>query len=209
MGGEPKPVLRFGFDNGPGSGRCRGNRHGGRLLEGPLDRGGRGGEGARNGEDGNLALEVGNALGEGLEGEIGLRTGDAREGDLQNEALVGGRAHLAGGLPEDGERACDAVGRAKGRRLRPQLVELLPLRDHDVIRTRDGSHHVDVTQMRRQLACKAQQVATSIGELRDLAEERRHIPVRHCTRHLAQHGAGDLAEQVLRRLEADMPSAKD
>ena len=59
-------------------------------------------------------LEVGHAVGEGVEGEVGLGAGDAGEGDLQDQALVGCGSHLTGGVAQDGEDAGEPVYGAEG-----------------------------------------------------------------------------------------------
>ena len=61
-----------------------------------------------------LVLEVGHAVGEGVEGEVGLGAGDAGEGDFQDQALVGCGSHLAGGVAQDGEDAGEPVYGAEG-----------------------------------------------------------------------------------------------
>ena len=173
----------------------------GQLLEGLLDDGGRGRHDAGGREDGHLALEVGHALGEGLEREVARGPRDARERNLENETLVGGRAHLARGVAENGEDAREAVGRPKGGGLRAQRLEVVPAgRDH-VVGARDGGHDVDVAHVRRKLARELQQVAARVHELAHLGEQRRHVAVRHRARDLAQHRPGHLAEEVRRRGE--------
>ena len=156
-----------------------------------------------------LLLEDGEAIGERLDREVRLRPRDPREGDLQNEPLVGGGAHLARGVAEHGERAGHAVGGAERGRLGAQGVEGLPRRAHRARSVRRDRYNVDVTHMPGKLAGELQQVAARSHELLDLGKERRHVPLGERRRRGAQNGPGNLAEEVLRSLDADVAVAKN
>ena len=63
--------------------------------------------------------------------------------------------------------------------------------------------------MRRELARELEQITAGPHELLDLGKERRHVSARESRRRGAQNGPGNLAEEVLRSLDADVTVAKN
>ena len=65
----------------------------------------------------NLPLERGHAVGKRLNRELRLWAGNLGERHLEHKALVGGHAHLGGGIGEQFQGTRHTVDRAKGLRL--------------------------------------------------------------------------------------------
>ena len=154
-------------------------------------------------------LEVGHAVSEGVEGEIGLGAGDAGEGDLQDQALVGCGSHLTGGVAQDSEDAGESVYGAEGGGLGAQGLKVRAAGADHIGRAGHGCHDVDVPHAGGELLGELQEVAAGAHELLDLAEEGGHVSFGQGVDHATEDRAGNLAEEVLGRLHGDVAVAKD
>ena len=154
-------------------------------------------------------LQLLDPFGQGLEREVALGTSRLRERDLQHEALVHRRAHLACRVAQNREHAGQTV-RATIRGGLPRQLGLLVGRrvHHAGPRARDG-HHVRVAYPRRKLACELQQVSAGIDDARHLGKERRHVARGQRLGHARHARTRDLAQEVARRRGRDLAVAKD
>ena len=148
-------------------------------------------------------LQLGDTLGKRLKREVCLRAGDAREGNLEHELLVGGCAHLARCLPQDRQSAGGAVSRTKGLGLARQADKLLALGVYDAFSGAERADHVNVAQARGQLARELQKIAARFHKARHLLEESRHIARGKRHGNSRQRGVGGLAEEVADRSQRD------
>ena len=158
---------------------------------------------------GDALLERRDAVGKGLECEVALGTSDPGEGYLEDEPLVGRRAHLARGVAHHHEGARQPVDGAKLGRLRAKHLELLVRRGHHAGLGADGGDHIHVPQVRGELARELQQVPAGVDERRDGGEERGHVPLRKCLGRDVERGRRHLAQHVAREGERDGPAPKD
>ena len=217
-------VLRAGGGCG-GPGRSGGRRRGDRDSRGARSRSasrrssaGRRGRGrsrsasrnssARRRGHHSPALETFDALGQGLERQVALGPRAAGKRDLQNKALVHGRAHLAGGVTEHGEHAGQAVAAAVGRGLLGKLGKLALGHVDDAGLGAGDAHHIAVAHAGGQLARELQQVTAVVHELGHAAEQGRHVPAGKRARDAGKRGAARLAQQVAGRVGADVARAE-
>ena len=128
--------------------------------------------------------------------------------NLQNEALVGGGAHLARGVAENGKGAREAVRRPERPGLCAQGLELVgALRDR-AAGALGYADHVGVAQVGGQLARELQRVPPLVHEPSNLREELGGVATGNRQGNLSEHGMRDLPEHLLRRREAYVARAE-
>ena len=154
-------------------------------------------------ELGKLRLKHRHTLRERIERDLALGTGDAREGQLENQPLVGGGAHLARRITQHRHGARNAINRAKRARLVTKARERIALCRHHARTLPDRSHHVGVTQVGRQLARELQQVTARLRQGRHLGKQPRDVSGGQGQRDLRKRGGRYLAQHVLGRVKGD------
>ena len=143
---------------------------------------------------GDHGLQACHALGQGLNGQIGLGTCQARAGDLEHQAHVARTPHLQRGIVEHCQHAGQTVGRmpAKGSGLGSKRLSLLGPALKQLATGTGNAGHIHVAHVRHQVARQLKQVIA----LLDLCANE---PIEFSNITLGD-GAGKLAQDLVRNL---------
>ena len=165
---------------------------------------------SRHGRAGGQAgLERIDTLGERLERQVGLRTRQARQRDLEHQARIGRRAHLDRGAVEHGEHTGQAVCALKELGLGLNRLQLGLGTVKEIRRGTGHARGVHVAHVRHQVARDLEQVAALLHLRAHEREERGHVAYGDTAGKLGEHGAGGLAQKRLGIGHANGAVSKD